>query len=1028
MKARGKPNNIVKMVCKDEVVNWFHKLNGAGRLDAMCALLDVCLPFEIRFLGTYMENLGRRDFHELRDADHRANSFLHLSRPGVSDRQALCNALVDSPQASHPPNGSVHSSGNSAPSSRPNQNTPEISSPGSRSNSEQSSEKRVTGSISSQSSNAAPEVSFVSNRHADENTETGGKTAINSPTNTSENEYEEGGKCLLVDDLLRRRLVLYMSLLNATNRRCANAYYKVLSEVQPLLEQNSWLDMMEESMVDEMALLYTISGNHPAFTFDQRRVMSEVGNTFRALQTKVEASKLQSQTAPTFYATAVQGFDPKYGHYYIHCIPHPLQTMQWQSPNGGGNLLRTANGTVEDANMQNPVTFTIPPYHPFPPAIFMPAHSLQNPSIHHTQVAHQFSSNIPVQTTLSPQAQMGHHPSQILNPNSYQQNPRVQGPTVQNHNAVHMQSQPRVPHASVNGPVPSILTVPISGIHAQIPPVGLTAAVISSTSVPSAPKTQTISQISPPMPTIVAQSGNNLTPATFPAHNQSNSIDGNESEECCWDSSESSPYQSPPQSLTASRSQSPIPVQYVAPLITSQTPGFGNSAGNQTTVYANVQPNFSNPPPNIANVPSNLPNQTPHSGSVAPHLIASQPEVMLSHSTPTNTSSLPQRPTMGTSAASISPPPRSQQLSGGSQNSQNSRMLSKNAQNLEGSTLGTVNHNNPPYPGVVSTPSVNCSPKPSNCVVSSNSVNGMLTDRRPVGKAPASALIKNMNHTSPGFVASPIPSMPMVSQSAPVLQPVVAVTSTAYPTNAPPHLVASSSRSYGKDSPRRPVSRRPHTSNAATNHTSCSASNHYVHSLPNKTGLGASSNHNLSQYNPLPFPFPANSKGVVTTGLGGVNQVSTKPPPVQAVTSQDGAILFSNDIVSFCGDLSQCNGIKLPTIDSFTVPSGLSVINASVPSGMQIPHATQPPSVQTSRNPILLEVGGNQDLVNDGSQFSSPLDDVTKMRPKMSCYTCGAQSHYGPDCKESTMEEMTKHPYRINFLPENSAPETKDGE
>ena len=29
-------------------------------------------------------------------------------------------------------------------------------------------------------------------------------------------------------------------------------------------------------------------------------------------------------------------------------------------------------------------------------------------------------------------------------------------------------------------------------------------------------------------------------------------------------------------------------------------------------------------------------------------------------------------------------------------------------------------------------------------------------------------------------------------------------------------------------------------------------------------------------------------------------------------------------------------------------------------------------------------------------------------RAKMSCYNCGAQTHYGHECKENTLEEMTK--------------------
>lgn len=40
----------------------------------MCALLNMCLPFELRFLGTCLEELGRRDAQELRGVELRVNN------------------------------------------------------------------------------------------------------------------------------------------------------------------------------------------------------------------------------------------------------------------------------------------------------------------------------------------------------------------------------------------------------------------------------------------------------------------------------------------------------------------------------------------------------------------------------------------------------------------------------------------------------------------------------------------------------------------------------------------------------------------------------------------------------------------------------------------------------------------------------------------------------------------------------------------------------------------------------------------
>uniref|UniRef100_A0A182TYP8 CCHC-type domain-containing protein n=1 Tax=Anopheles melas TaxID=34690 RepID=A0A182TYP8_9DIPT len=40
----------------------------------MCIMLNMCLPFELRFLGTYLEELGRRDAPELRGAELKVNN------------------------------------------------------------------------------------------------------------------------------------------------------------------------------------------------------------------------------------------------------------------------------------------------------------------------------------------------------------------------------------------------------------------------------------------------------------------------------------------------------------------------------------------------------------------------------------------------------------------------------------------------------------------------------------------------------------------------------------------------------------------------------------------------------------------------------------------------------------------------------------------------------------------------------------------------------------------------------------------
>jgi hypothetical protein len=61
------------MIVKEDLVTWFRKLESYKRIDIMCTLLNMCLPFELRFLGTCLEELGRRDAQELRGAELRLN-------------------------------------------------------------------------------------------------------------------------------------------------------------------------------------------------------------------------------------------------------------------------------------------------------------------------------------------------------------------------------------------------------------------------------------------------------------------------------------------------------------------------------------------------------------------------------------------------------------------------------------------------------------------------------------------------------------------------------------------------------------------------------------------------------------------------------------------------------------------------------------------------------------------------------------------------------------------------------------------
>ena len=51
---------------KEGIFDWYRKLANWDRVDFMCGLLDLCHPFEIRYLGTFIEEIGRKDYAALK--------------------------------------------------------------------------------------------------------------------------------------------------------------------------------------------------------------------------------------------------------------------------------------------------------------------------------------------------------------------------------------------------------------------------------------------------------------------------------------------------------------------------------------------------------------------------------------------------------------------------------------------------------------------------------------------------------------------------------------------------------------------------------------------------------------------------------------------------------------------------------------------------------------------------------------------------------------------------------------------------
>ncbi|XP_034718662.1 zinc finger CCHC domain-containing protein 2 [Etheostoma cragini] len=98
-----RPSLYPSQLDKETVFEWFGlHLNPAKRIEFMCGLLHMCQPLELRFLGSYLEDLARKDYHVLRDFEFRANSPSDLGvltdviDPVVRSKLLVCLSLLGS--------------------------------------------------------------------------------------------------------------------------------------------------------------------------------------------------------------------------------------------------------------------------------------------------------------------------------------------------------------------------------------------------------------------------------------------------------------------------------------------------------------------------------------------------------------------------------------------------------------------------------------------------------------------------------------------------------------------------------------------------------------------------------------------------------------------------------------------------------------------------------------------------------------------------------------------------------------------
>lgn len=87
-----------------------------------------------------------------------------------------------------------------------------------------------------------------------------------------------GSKDLLVlhYETPRQTMCLYLSLLSSTNAEAASVYYSLISQVDRTVGNRKWMEKQDEKTLEEINLLYTLGIHHPAFSFEQRLMLSQI--------------------------------------------------------------------------------------------------------------------------------------------------------------------------------------------------------------------------------------------------------------------------------------------------------------------------------------------------------------------------------------------------------------------------------------------------------------------------------------------------------------------------------------------------------------------------------------------------------------------------------------------------------------------------------------------------------------------------------------------------------------------------------
>lgn len=272
------------MVTQQEVFSWFKSLSGATRIELMCGLMSMCIPLEIRFFESVIQDMTKKYYNSFIEAELKANSIPEL--------EMMCKSNLLSE----------------------------------KSNASEFEENEING---------------------------GGDEVATAATTNNNSNLNEQKTATFFNYPSRSKLIITLCLLQPTNHTCSNITFNLIRQqlmAQKILDavRNLYVpkNLPLNSLFSEIMLLFTMAIYHPAFSYEQRDLLTrqkeEVEATIELLNFKfpylagtppppsnaVMSASGQQQVQQTFYATnpnvSSHHQPPPQPHLTaVHTQPHP---------------------------------------------------------------------------------------------------------------------------------------------------------------------------------------------------------------------------------------------------------------------------------------------------------------------------------------------------------------------------------------------------------------------------------------------------------------------------------------------------------------------------------------------------------------------------------------------------------------------------------------------------------------------------------------------------------------------------------